>query len=869
MSDSKHPVDFENQKILSVDLEREMKRSYIDYAMSVIVGRALPDVRDGLKPVHRRILYTMFEENLTPERPFRKSATAVGDVLGRYHPHGDASVYDALVRMAQDFSLRYTLVDGHGNFGSVDGDPPAAYRYTEARMSKMAMYMMADIEKDTVDFVPNYDNSRKEPWVLPSRFPNLLVNGSAGIAVGMATNIPPHNLREIISAALMLIDNPEAELIDLLEVVEGPDFPTAGIIMGRVGIRAAYATGRGRVKVRARANIEEHGGKTRIVVNEIPYQVNKSRLVESIAELVKDKTIEGISGLRDETDRGGMKIVIDLKRDANAQIVLNKLYAHTAMQSTFAINMLALVDGRPQTLSLKEMLTHYLDHQREIVVRRTQYDLKKARERAHILEGLRIAAQYTDDVVKIIRASRAIPEAKAGLIERFALTDIQAQAIVDMRLGRLTGLELDKIEAEYQDLLIKMARYEEILASPAEVMAIVREELSTIAEKFGDARRTEIVPVDDEIDIEDLIEREDCVYTLTHMGYIKRCPKSSYRAQRRGGRGVSAQNVRDEDYLDELFVASTHDQLLFFTNRGRLYRKKGYFIPEATRTARGSNIINLLPLEPGERVNAMIPVRDDETNEYLVMITKAGTVKRIRLDRLETSRRAGIRAITLSEDDELIAVRKTRGDQELILATREGFAICFPETDVREMGRDAQGVRGIRLNEGDYVVGAARVHAGDTLLTVTEYGYGKRTELDEYKRGGEAQKRGGKGLRNHHLTEKTGKVAGIKIVREEDDVLIISDDGTIIRMPASDINVYARSAQGVILMRLSEGARIIGVARTAKEEHDEGAEGEDVEGGGDNIAGNGVTPDDKPLVTVTEVLTENTESPVETDDDTP
>ncbi|MDR0670816.1 MAG: DNA gyrase subunit A [Oscillospiraceae bacterium] len=823
MSDQKHPVDFENQKILPVDLEKEMKRSYIDYAMSVIVGRALPDVRDGLKPVHRRILYTMYEENLTPDRAFRKAATAVGDVLGRYHPHGDSSVYDALVRLAQTFSLRYPLVDGHGNFGSVDGDPPAAYRYTEARMSRMAVAMMADIDKETVDFVPNFDNSRKEPWVLPSRFPNLLVNGSAGIAVGMATNIPPHNLREVIDATVLVIDNPEADLNDLMEHIQGPDFPTAASILGRVGIRAAYATGRGRVKVRARAQIEEDKGRARIVVTQIPYQVNKARLVESIADLVKNKTVEGISAIRDETDRGGMKVVIELKRDANAQIVLNKLYAHTTMQTTFAINMLALVDGKPRTLSLREMLDHYVTHQREIVVRRTQYDLRRARERAHILEGLRIAVDNLDEVIAIIRS--AYDDAKARLRERFQLSDAQGQAIVDLRLGRLQGLEIEKIETEYRDLMEKIRRYLEILGSDAIVLEIVRTELLELRDKFGDNRRTEIVPVDDEIDIEDLIEREDCVYTLTHAGYIKRLPKSTYRAQRRGGRGVTAQTMREEDYVEELFVASTHDVLLFFTNRGRLYRKKGYFVPEAGRAAKGTNLVNVLPLEGGEKVTAMIPVRDDEPSRYLVMITRSGTIKRIRLERLDTSRKSGIRALTLEEGDELIAVRKTDGDQALILATREGMAICFNETDVREMGRDAAGVRGIRLDPGDYVIGAARTHPGGTLLTVTERGFGKRTDLDEYKRGGEAQRRGGKGLKNHTLNEKTGKVAAIKIVEEDDDVLIISDDGTIIRMAASDINRYSRSAQGVIVMRLAPGASVIGVARTAREEADEEPEG--------------------------------------------
>ena len=742
-------------------------------------------------------------------------------MLGRYHPHGDASVYDALVRMAQDFSLRYPLVDGHGNFGSVDGDPPAAYRYTEARMSKIAMAMMADIDKETVDFVPNYDNSRKEPWVLPSRFPNLLVNGSSGIAVGMATNIPPHNMREVIDATVCVLDDDEADLGDLMEYIQGPDFPTAASIIGRVGIRAAYATGRGRVKVRAKADIEEmKGGRQRIVVTELPYQINKTRLVESIAELVKNRTIEGISELRDETDRGGMKVVIELKRDANAQVTLNKLYTHTAMQSTFAINMLALVDGKPKTLSLREMLDHYIAHQKEIVVRRTEYDLKKARERAHILEGLRIAVDNLDEVIAIIRSS--YNEAKARLMERFGLSDIQGQAIMDLRLGRLQGLELEKIENEYRDLMQKIARYLEILASEEEVKAIVRAELLEIREKFGDGRRTEIVPVDDEIDIEDLIEREDCVYTLTHAGYIKRLPKSTYRSQRRGGRGVTAQTVREEDYVEELFVASTHDVLLFFTNQGRLYRKKGYFIPEAGRAAKGANIINLLPLEAGEKVTAMIPVAPEDSSRFLVMITRAGTVKRIELGKLDTTRKSfGIRALRLEEGDELIAVRKTGGDDDLILATREGMAICFNETDIREMGRVAAGVRGIWLDEGDYVVGGVRLHEGETLLTVTENGYGKRTPLDEYKRGGEVQRRGGKGLKNHSLTDKTGKVAAIKAVADDDDVLLISDDGTIIRMAAESINLYSRSAQGVILMRLSEGAKVISVASTAAEEEEE------------------------------------------------
>ncbi len=823
-----HPVSFENQKILPADLEREIKKSFIDYAMSVITARALPDVRDGLKPVHRRILYTMWEENLTPDKPFRKSATAVGDVLGRYHPHGDASVYDALVRLAQSFSLRHVLVDGHGNFGSVDGDPPAAYRYTEARMSKIAMEMLADIEKETVDFSPNYDNSRQEPTVLPSHFPNLLVNGSAGIAVGMATNIPPHNLRETVGAAVCLLDNPEAELDDLMEHMHGPDFPTAAMIYGRAGIRAAYSTGRGKVRVRAKADIEEHKGRMRIVVTELPYMTNKARLVEHIGSLVRDKTIEGVSALRDESDRVGMKVVVDLKRDANPQVVLNKLYTMTAMQTTFAINMLALVKGQPMTLNLRQILEYYLEHQREIVTRRTMFDLRKARERAHLLEGLMIAVNNIDEVIRIIRTS--YNDAKARLMERFDLSDVQGQAIIDMRLGRLQGLEIEKLQKELDELLERIADFEDILAKPERVTAIVREQLLALSEKFGNDRMTEIVENEDEIDLEDLIEREDCVFTLTHMGYIKRQPKTAYRTQRRGGKGISAQTMREEDFVEELFVASTHDDLLFFTSKGKLFRKRGYHVPEAGRAAKGSNLVNLLSLEPGEKVTATIPVREQDDFEYLFFVTRGGTVKRVEVGRFKSAgRKAGLRAINLDEGDELIAVRKTDGNQNILIATKNGMAICFNENDVRPMGREASGVRGIRLIDGDYVIGAARARAGGTLLTVTENGYGKRTEIDEYLRGGEAQRRGGKGLRNHNLTDKTGLVADIRVVDDTDDILIISDDGTIIRMEAASVNVYSRTAQGVILMRLSGDARVISIARTFKDEEEEGQAEENTE----------------------------------------
>ncbi|MEG1242443.1 MAG: DNA gyrase subunit A [Oscillospiraceae bacterium] len=815
-------ISYPNQNIIDIPLEEDMQKCYIDYAMSVIVGRALPDVRDGLKPVHRRILYTMFEGGLTSDKKYSKSVATVGDVLKKYHPHGDQSVYDALVRLAQDFSMRYPLVDGRGNFGSVDGDPAAAYRYTEARLAKLSSEMLRDIEKDTVDWVPNFDENLQEPVVIPSRFPNLLVNGSSGIAVGMTTNIPPHNLRETIDAAICLINNPEAELDDLMEHIKGPDFPTHGIIMGRAGIRAAYATGKGRIKVRAKTELEEYGqGRTRIIVNEIPYQVNKSRLVEAIAEQVKDKRIDGISGLRDESDREGMRIVIELKKDANPQVVLNRLFASTQMQTTFAIVLLALVDNQkqPKTLSLKQILSEYIAFQEQIITRRTIFDRRKAQERAHLLEGMRIACDNIDEVIKIIRSS--YNDAKERLMERFGLSEIQTQAILEMQLRRLQGLEREKIEAEYKELEEKIAYFNKLLADEEMLKQVLITELTDIREKFGDDRRTEIATVEDEIDIEDLIDEEECVYTLTRAGYIKRMPADTYRAQRRGGRGITAQTLRDEDCIETVFTASTHDYILFFTSSGRVYRKKGYLIPEAGRTAKGTNIINLLPIEQGERVNAMIHTRDGEGEDtYLVMITKQGTVKRMYLNALRNIRNVGIRALRLDEDDELIGVRQTDGTDNILLATHDGAAICFAETDARPMGRDATGVRAIRLRPGDYCVGAARAREGGALLSVTENGYGKRTAIDEYLRGndGVPQKRGGTGLKNYNVTEKTGKVAAIKVVDDNDDTLMISDDGTIIRMSADTISTFSRATQGVRLMKLAEGSKVISIARTDKEE---------------------------------------------------
>ena len=807
-------IRFPDQAIVTSELVHEMKTSYMEYAMSVIVGRALPDVRDGLKPVHRRILYAMYEDNLTVDKPFKKSATCVGDVLGRYHPHGDASVYDALVRLAQDFSMRYMLVDGHGNFGSVDGDPPAAYRYTEARLSKISNEMLRDLEKDTVDWDPNFDESRKEPRVLPSRFPNLLVNGSSGIAVGMATNIPPHNLTEVINACLCVLDNPEATLADLMEHLPGPDFPTRGLILGRAGIRAAYATGRGRVTMRARTELEEFGqNRQRIIVTEIPYQVNKRMLIKNMADQVNEKRLEGISDIRDESDRTGMRIVIELKREANAQVVLNRLFAQTQLQTTFAINMLALVknQSQPKVLSLREILDEYLAYQEEVILRRTRYDLRKAQERAHLLEGLLIAQDNIDEVIRIIRTS--YDNAKENLMQRFGLDDIQAQAILDMRLKALPGLDREKLQNEYKELEDRIAYYERVLGDMGLVKSILKDELTAIRDKYGDERRTEIQDVEDEIDIEDLIEEEDCCYTLSNAGYIKRLPVDTYRTQRRGGRGVSGQSLKEEDYVKNLFIASTHDYVLFFTNTGRVHRKKGYLIPEAGRTARGTNIVNILPLEQGERVTAMLLTREFTDHEYLMMVTRGGTVKRIRLDALYTARKAGIRALSLDDGDELIAVLKTNGSDNILLATRQGMAICFAETDVRPMGRDAAGVRGIRLDDGDEVVSAAVAAESKSLLTVTENGYGKRTAVEAYLRGEDRQPqtRGGKGLRNYRLTGKTGLVAGAAIVDDTNDIMLIESGGVVLRTPAASINLYGRDTQGVILMRIEEGNRVIGV----------------------------------------------------------
>ena len=820
-------IRFPEQHITQSDLVKEMEQAYIEYGMSVIVGRALPDVRDGLKPVHRRILYTMYESGLTSDKPFKKSATCVGDVLGKYHPHGDASVYDAMVRLAQDFSMRYMLVDGHGNFGSVDGDPAAAYRYTEARLSKLSNQMLRDIDKETVNWDPNFDESRKEPRVLPSRFPNLLVNGSTGIAVGMATNIPPHNLTEVINACLCVIDDPEVSMTDLMEHISGPDFPTGGIIMGRSGIRAAYATGRGKVVVRARTEFEEFNkDRVRIIVTELPYQVNKRELIKRIAEQVKDKKLEGISDLRDETDRNGMRMVIELKKDANPQVVLNNLFKQTALQSSFGIIMLALVDDQkqPRILSLRQIIDEYLAHQMDVLTRRTQYDLKKAQERAHLLEGLLIAQNNIDEVVRIIRTS--YDDAKQRLCERFGLDDIQAQAILDMRLKALQGLDREKLEAEFKELQEKIAYYIELLADESKLRAVLREELVEIRDKFGDERKTEIQEIEDEIDIEDLIEEEDCCFTLSNHGYVKRMPVDTYRTQGRGGRGVNAQNLKDEDYVKSLLVASTHDHVLFFTDLGRVHHRKGYQIPEASRTARGTAMVNILPLEPGETVTAMVVTREFHEDEFLMMITRKGTVKRIPFTALATRRKTGIRAITLDEGDHLINVIRTTGDDNIILATAQGMAICFNEKDVRPMGRDAAGVRGILLSDDDYVIGAEKAEEGKTLLTVTQKGYGKRTELVEYLRTGPngekiAQGRGGKGLKNYNITPKTGLVAGCRVVDEQDDVMLIENGGVIIRVPASQINIYKRDVQGVIVMRVEEGNQLVALERIEKTEEPE------------------------------------------------
>jgi len=816
-------IRYPDQKIISSPLVPEMEQSYIEYAMSVIVGRALPDVRDGLKPVHRRILYAMYEDNLTHDKPFKKSATCVGDVLGRYHPHGDASVYDALVRLAQDFSMRYPLVDGHGNFGSVDGDPPAAYRYTEARLDRIAQEMLRDIEKDTVDWDPNFDESRREPRVLPSRFPNLLVNGSSGIAVGMATNIPPHNLREVIDAAICVLEDPEATLEDLMEHVKGPDFPTRGIIMGRSGIRQAYATGRGHIRVRARTEFEEFGNnRTRIVVTEIPYQVNKRMLIKNMADQVEDKRLDGISDIRDESDRNGMRIVIELKKDANSQVVLNRLFAQTQLQITFAINMLALVhnQSQPKILSLRHILDEYLAFQEEVILRRTKYDRKKAQERAHLLEGLLIAQDHIDEVIHIIRSS--YDDAKENLMNRFSLDEVQAQAICDMRLIALQGLNREKLETEYKELEERIAYFNRLLSDEDLLRQVLKDELTEIRDKYGDDRVTEIAFAEDDLDVEDLIEEESCVFTLTAAGYIKRTPVSVYKTQRRGGKGITAQSLKEEDYVESVFTASTHDYILFFTSKGRVHRKKGYQIAEAGRTAKGTYIGNVLPVEGDEKVTAMIHLREFPEDRYLTMVTRNGTVKRIQLSAINTARKAGIRCITLEEGDDLICVRETDGDQCILIATHDGMSIAFLETQVRCMGRDAYGVRGINLRPGDYVIGAARAKYDHQVLMVTENGYGKRTPMDEYIRADGPQKRGGYGLKGYQVTEKTGPVVGVKVVDDGDDILVINDAGVIIRMAVSGISVYSRAAQGVKLMNLEEGVKVISFARTEHEEEDDG-----------------------------------------------
>ena len=815
-------IRFPNQHIVESPLVPEMENSYIEYAMSVIVGRALPDVRDGLKPVHRRILYAMYEDNLTSDKPFKKSATCVGDVLGRYHPHGDASVYDALVRLAQDFSMRYMLVDGHGNFGSVDGDPPAAYRYTEARLSKISNEMLRDIEKDTVDWDPNFDESRKEPRVLPCRFPNLLVNGSSGIAVGMATNIPPHNLREVIGACICVLDDPDATLSDLMEHVKGPDFPTRGIIMGRSGIRAAYATGRGRLMVRARHEFEEfNNGRTRIIITELPYQVNKRMLIKAIADQVEDKRLEGISDIRDESDRNGMRMVIELKRDANPQVVLNRLFAQTQLQTTFAINMLALVENQrqPKILSLRHIIDEYLKFQEEIIIRRTRFDLKKAQERAHLLEGLLIAQDNIDEVIKIIRSS--YDNAKENLIQRFGLDDVQAQAILDMRLKALQGLDREKLQTEYKELEEKIAYFLRILSDEGLVKSILKEELTAIADKFGDDRKTEIQDVEDELDIEDLIEEEQCVFTLTENGYIKRTPVSEYAAQSKGGMGKKGITTREEDTVVDVFTASTHDYILFFTDTGKVYRKKGYQIPESGKAAKGVNIVNIIQVETGERVQAMLHFRETGDEElYLFMTTRNGTVKRLEVSALKNLRNNGIRALTLDEGDQLISVTETRGHDRMLIATHDGQAVCFDETDVRAMGRTAVGVRGIRLREGDYVIGAARADADKTVLSITENGYGKRTPIEEYR----ITNRGGMGIRNYMVTDKTGPVVGMKVVDGTEDLLLVTAAGILIRTPVENIRVAGRATQGVIVMRFKEeGDRVISLALADPEEKEQPA----------------------------------------------
>ncbi len=836
----------DNSNVIAVDIEKEMKKSFLDYSMSVIVSRALPDVRDGLKPVHRRILYTMHEDNLTPDKPYRKCATSVGDVLGRYHPHGDASVYDALVRLAQDFSLRYPLVDGHGNFGSVDGDPPAAYRYTEARMSKISTEMLTDIEKNTVDFIPNYDDTRKEPEVLPSRFPNILVNGSTGIAVGMATNIPPHNLCEVIDAVDFVMDNPDAELGDIMEYIKGPDFPTGGIIMGYSGIRAAYATGRGKVILRAKAEIEEKkNGRFHIIVTEIPYMVNKARLLQSIANLVKDKRIEGISDLRDESDRDGMRIVIELKKDANAQVILNQLFQYSQLQETVGIILLALVDGQPKVMTLKEILDHYIDFQVDVIRRRTAFDLKKAQDRAHILKGLNVALDFIDEVIAIIRASKDQASAKVALMERcfkpaegsvrigdvqlvdygsegVYLDEIQASAIVAMRLGQLSGLERQKIEEEFAAIMERIKELEAILADHQLVVDIIKKELAEIRRKYGDERKTDIQMISGEVDIEDLIPEEDSIVTLTHFGYIKRLPAIVYKTQKRGGRGVSGMTQREEDFVEEMFICSTHDHILFITNKGRMQRMKCYQIPEGSRTSKGTNIVNLLQLEPDEKVACMISVKEFNPDQYLVFVTKHGMIKRTQLSAYKNVRKNGLIAITLNEDDELAFARLTNGSHQLIIATRNGMAIRIDENDARPLSRTARGVRAIKLRGDDIVVGMARLRPNATVMTVTDKGQGRRSEISEYT----LQNRGGYGKINYKVSDAKGYVVGVKVVDDTDDLIMISDDGIIIRIQVSDVRVMSRYASGVRVMRVNEGCKLVAFAR---QEHDEDEEISQVE----------------------------------------
>jgi len=816
---------FENTKIIDVDVNREMRQSFLDYSMSVIVSRALPDVRDGLKPVHRRILYTMYEKGLTPEKAYRKCADTVGSVLGSYHPHGDASVYDAMVRLAQDFSMRYMLVDGHGNFGSVDGDPPAAYRYTESKMSKLSTEMLADIDKDTVDFMPNFDDRLEEPTVLPSRFPNLLVNGSNGIAVGMATNIPPHNLSEVIDAMCMLIDNPDAEIPELMECLPGPDFPTGGMIMGRSGIRAAYMTGRGKITVRAKAEIvEEKNGRFKIIVTELPYQVNKARLIEYIADLVNEKRIEGISNIEDHSDREGMHIEIDVKRDASAQVVLNQLYSYTQLQTTFGVIMLAIVNGEPKILNLKEMLAHYIDFQEEVITRRTAFDLKKAEERMHILEGLKIALDNIDEVIATIRASKDTPEAVAKLMEKFALSEIQAQAIVQMRLRQLTGLEREKIEEEIKELQIKIADFKDILASHERRMQIIKVEATEIRNKYADERRTEICAISGEVDIEDLIPEEQCVVTYTRFGYIKRQTTDTYKIQNRGGRGVAGMTRREEDVATELMITGSHDYILFFSDKGRVYRLKCYEIPEGSRQSKGMNIANLLPVTADEKITSMIRVPDFEEDKYLVMVTRQGIIKRISLNAYNTNRKGGLIALELNEGDELAWVRMTNGNDSIIVATKKGYAIRFDENNVRPMGRLARGVRAIRLRESDVVVGMSVAREGGKVLTVSETGYGRLSEIDNYR----LQSRGGKGIINYHV-EKYGDVAAIKVVDLEDDIILVSEDGIIIRILASSIRVCARPSKGVTVMRIKEGNKVVAAARAPHEEDAVALEAEEVD----------------------------------------